>query len=154
VIPTIGWMCLDARNPEILADWWSRLLGGGVKRTDQDGDVHLDVGAISLLFLKVSEPKRSKNRMHLDLRVVDYEPSLAPFLWGPRRRPISTAVMIGRSFGIPKEMSSASSDRNMKHVSLRCSARRAAFWNGTIDRWCGKRGIAEDGQRVSRHHAH
>jgi hypothetical protein len=77
VIPTIGWMCLDARNPEVLADWWSRLLGGGVKRTDQDGGVHLEVGAIPLLFLKVSEPKRSKNRMHLDLRVVDYEGAIA-----------------------------------------------------------------------------
>ena len=32
VIPTIGWICLDATNPEVLADWWSRLLDGGVKR--------------------------------------------------------------------------------------------------------------------------
>jgi Glyoxalase-like domain len=77
VIPTIGWICLDTRNPEVLADWWSGLLGGGVKRTDLDGDVHLQVGAIPLLFLKVSEPKRSKNRMHLDLRVKDYEAAIA-----------------------------------------------------------------------------
>lgn len=76
-IPTIGWICLDASDPAFLAEWWSRLLGSGVTRTDQDGDVHLQVGSLSLLFLRVAEPKRSKNRIHLDLRVKNYEDAIA-----------------------------------------------------------------------------
>jgi hypothetical protein len=77
LIPTIGWICLDTADPEALADWWSRLLGNGVTRTDQDGDVHLQSGPIPLLFLKVAEPKTSKNRMHLDLQVENYEEAVA-----------------------------------------------------------------------------
>jgi hypothetical protein len=80
-IPTIGWICVDATHPEFLAEWWRRLLGGGgVARTDQDGDVHLQSGPFSLLFLKVAEPKRSKNRMHLDLRVKNYEAAIVRVL--------------------------------------------------------------------------
>lgn len=111
-IPTIGWIWLDTRNPEVLADWWSRLLGGGVVRTDQDGDAHLQVGPISLLFLGGAEPKSSKNRMHLDLRVNEYEEAI------PRAVSLgatpATRYRIGRSLGIPKEMGSGSSDRNIK----------------------------------------
>jgi uncharacterized glyoxalase superfamily protein PhnB len=77
VVPTIGWICIDSTNPEALADWWSKLLGGGVTRTDQDGDVHLQAGPVPLLFLKVAEPKASKNRMHLDLQVENYEGAFA-----------------------------------------------------------------------------
>jgi Glyoxalase-like domain len=77
VVPTIGWICLDSTTPEVLAAWWSRLLGGGATRTDQDGDVHLQAGPMPLLFLKVAEPKASKNRMHLDLRVANYEEAVA-----------------------------------------------------------------------------
>src|SRR5258708_16091910 len=76
-VPTIGWICLDTSTPEVLAGWWSRLLGGGAIRTDEDGDSTLRVGPISLLFLKVAEPKTSKNRMHLDLQVNNYEDAIA-----------------------------------------------------------------------------
>ena len=112
-IPTIGWIWLDTRNPEVLADWWSRLLGGGVVRTDQDGDAHLQVGPISLLFLGGAEPKSSKNRMHLDLRVNEYEEAIASSCFFGRHAG-DEIIGIGRSLGIPKEMGSGSSDRNIK----------------------------------------
>lgn len=76
-IPRVGWICIDTTNPEFLAKWWSRLLGGAALRTDEDGDIHLQLEPIPLLFLKVVEPKTSKNRMHLDLRVKSYEEAIA-----------------------------------------------------------------------------
>lgn len=74
--PVIGWICLDSTNPRALADWWQKLLGG-TTRVDQDGDVRLESGPIPLLFLAVSEPKTVKNRVHLDLRVTDYDDAVA-----------------------------------------------------------------------------
>lgn len=73
VAPAIGWICIDAVTPQVLAAWWSRLLGGGVPRTDRDGDVHVRAGPIPLLFLEVPGPKTGKNRIHFDLKVQDYE---------------------------------------------------------------------------------
>ena len=65
---TIGWICIDCSNPQRLAGWWQELLGGTVS-VDEDGDVRLDTDTIPLLFLRVSEAKTVKNRVHLDLRV-------------------------------------------------------------------------------------
>jgi Glyoxalase-like domain len=72
----IGWVCVDCADPEGLAGWWQQLLGGRIA-VDDDGDVHLDGGTVPLLFLKVPEPKVVKNRVHLDLRVGDYDRAVA-----------------------------------------------------------------------------
>jgi Glyoxalase-like domain len=72
----VGWVCIDCTDPHALAAWWQQLLGGDIS-VDDDGDVHLDGGAVPLLFLGVSEPKVAKNRMHLDLRVADYDDAVA-----------------------------------------------------------------------------
>jgi catechol 2,3-dioxygenase-like lactoylglutathione lyase family enzyme len=69
---TIGWICIDCSNPQRLAEWWQELLGGTVS-VDEDGDVRLDTDAVPLLFLRVPEVKTVKNRVHLDLRVTDYD---------------------------------------------------------------------------------
>jgi hypothetical protein len=77
--PAIGWICVDTNDPHTLATWWQRLIGGELT-VDDDGDVHLDAGPIPLLFLRVREPKVVKNRVHLDLRVADYDQAVAQAL--------------------------------------------------------------------------
>lgn len=72
----IGWICIDCPNPQRLAGWWQELLGGTVS-VDEDGDVRLDTDAVPLLFLRVSEVKAVKNRVHLDLRVSDFDNAVA-----------------------------------------------------------------------------
>jgi predicted enzyme related to lactoylglutathione lyase len=72
----IGWVCFDCKDPERLAAWWQALIGGETS-VDGDGDVHLDGGAVPLLFLGVPEEKSLKNRLHLDLRVEDFEAAVA-----------------------------------------------------------------------------
>jgi hypothetical protein len=52
-------------------------LVGGEVTVDDDGDVRLDGGPVSLIFLHVPEPKIVKNRVHLDLRVTDYDDAVA-----------------------------------------------------------------------------
>jgi hypothetical protein len=74
--PEIGWVCVDCADPPALAAWWQRLVGGETT-LDDDGDVHLDGGPVPLLFLKVPEPKTGKNRVHLDLRVTDFDRAVA-----------------------------------------------------------------------------
>jgi hypothetical protein len=75
-LPGIGWVSLDCADPQTLATWWQRLIGGEADG-DEDSDVHLEVGPIPLLFLKVPEPKAVKNRVHLDLKVTDYVQAVA-----------------------------------------------------------------------------
>jgi hypothetical protein len=65
-------VCMDSTEPESLAAWWQRLVGGEA-RLDSDGDVMLETEGVRLLFLAVPEPKRGKNRVHLDLRATDFE---------------------------------------------------------------------------------
>ena len=74
----VGWICLDATDPEALARWWAELVGGAV-RLDADGDAELSGAALPLLFLRVPEakPPAVKNRMHLDLRAADYDAAVA-----------------------------------------------------------------------------
>jgi Glyoxalase-like domain len=72
----IGWVCVDSLNPPGLSRWWQQLIGGDL-REDDDGDVRLTGGQVPLIFLRVPERKAGKNRVHLDLRVTDYEPAIA-----------------------------------------------------------------------------
>ncbi|HLH46345.1 MAG TPA: VOC family protein [Acidimicrobiales bacterium] len=70
--PQVGWICIDCVEPEALARWWSRLIGGDVE-VDRDGDVVLHAQPLPLLFLRVPERKAVKNRLHVDIRSTDYE---------------------------------------------------------------------------------
>src|SRR3974390_3476094 len=74
----IGGICIDAADPEALARWWSHLVGGDLS-VDADGDVTLAGGSLPLVFLHVPDAgtSSSKNRLHLDLRVTDYEAAVA-----------------------------------------------------------------------------
>jgi predicted enzyme related to lactoylglutathione lyase len=73
---TIGWICVDCSDPSQLAAWWQSLLGGAVS-VDDDGDVRLETGPVPLLFLRVPDAKTVKNRLHLDLRVTDFDRAVA-----------------------------------------------------------------------------
>jgi hypothetical protein len=74
--PGIDWVCVDAADPDALAQWWQRLVGGEVSH-DPDGDVTLDGPRVRLYFLKVPETKTTKNRVHFDLRATDFERAVA-----------------------------------------------------------------------------
>jgi predicted enzyme related to lactoylglutathione lyase len=75
----IGWLCVDCSDPETLGAWWQAMVGGELS-IDSDGDVHLDGGPLPLLFLRVPDQKRLKNRLHFDLRVDDFEAAVAKAL--------------------------------------------------------------------------
>ena len=64
-------LAIDCAEPESLARWWSRLLGGSVN-VDADGlaTLHTTEG-LAIDFARVPEPKTVKNRLHLDLRSRD-----------------------------------------------------------------------------------
>jgi len=73
-------LCIDSRDPDGLASFWTDVLGW--RRTyDSDHEVVLeppkgspeDGVAPDLLFLRVPEEKSVKNRLHLDLRPDDQE---------------------------------------------------------------------------------
>jgi predicted enzyme related to lactoylglutathione lyase len=77
---TIRVQCLaiDADDPEKLARFWAEVLGW--RRThESDEEIVIEPPAGSpedgvapdLIFLKVPEPKTTKNRLHLDLRPQD-----------------------------------------------------------------------------------
>jgi hypothetical protein len=72
-IAGVAALAVDSRDPQALANWWQRLLGGRVE-VDSDGDVMLYVGSgLDLIFMAVPDEKRDKNRLHLDLRASAYE---------------------------------------------------------------------------------
>jgi len=84
--PTLRWqcVCVDARDPSLIAAFWEQALGW--RRThEEDAEVVLEPPAGSpeegvcpdLLFLRVPEDKAVKNRLHLDLRPLDQAAEVA-----------------------------------------------------------------------------
>src|SRR5262245_18031414 len=67
-------IAIDCEDPELLAGFWTAVLGWQV--TDRDGDL-LSIAApaapFGIDFAKAPEPKRTKNRLHLDLNATDRE---------------------------------------------------------------------------------
>lgn len=77
---------VDCRDPTELAVFWSALLGTALEVSDPDWTT-VGYGALGvcLAFQQVPEPKRVKNRLHLDIEVHDYaKRSLAVSLSEPR----------------------------------------------------------------------
>src|SRR6516164_1137010 len=66
---SVGYLVIDATDPERLAQFWCGLLDVRVDTTLGDG---LTVG-----FQRVSEKKAGKNRLHLDLIVEDLDEATA-----------------------------------------------------------------------------
>ena len=67
----IAALAVDCADPEGLARWWSRLLGGSVE-VDAEGIATLrSADGLAIDFVRVPEDKVVKNRLHLDLRSSD-----------------------------------------------------------------------------------
>ncbi len=76
----LGWVTIDAHEPEKLADFWRQVLGYEVKSTSEPGDdevyvelVPLDGEGVRLLFLHTPDDKAVKNRLHFDLEPDDQD---------------------------------------------------------------------------------
>lgn len=69
-------VAVDCADPPVLAAFWQRLLGGEVA-VDDDGDVELVGGPVAIYFLRVPEPKTVKNRLHLDVRSLDFDAAVS-----------------------------------------------------------------------------
>ena len=68
----LSMLCFDANDPPALAQFWAELLGGE-RTVDKDGDASVVVptGGPRLDFLRVTETKTIKNRLHLDIHSTD-----------------------------------------------------------------------------------
>ena len=65
---------VDACDPRALGHWWRDALGWGVVVNDDPAEFEIRPTADrlpGLLFVSVSEPKTTKNRLHLDFRPDD-----------------------------------------------------------------------------------
>ena len=77
-------LCIDTRDPALLAAFWAQALGWRQTHAEDD-EVVLEPPAGSkedgvvpdLLFLRVPESKAGKNRLHIDLRPEDQAAEVA-----------------------------------------------------------------------------
>lgn len=73
-IGRVEYVTIDCRDPQRLAEFWSDLLGVTIARAWGPYVILNPLpNSLALSFQRVSEPKRSKNRLHLDIRVQDVE---------------------------------------------------------------------------------
>jgi catechol 2,3-dioxygenase-like lactoylglutathione lyase family enzyme len=67
-------IAIDCADPELLASFWTAVLGWQVTEREEDG---VSIGApgspFGIDFFRVPEPKQVKNRLHLDLNATDRE---------------------------------------------------------------------------------
>ena len=71
-------LVLDCRNPELLADFWCRVLGFAVLQTEEDGSIEIgsagtgpDDPGLTLVLSPSTDPKRAKLPLHFDVNAVD-----------------------------------------------------------------------------------
>jgi predicted enzyme related to lactoylglutathione lyase len=70
---TIRTITIDCADPEAVGRFWELLLGWPLELEPDGSDAFLanPAGGPNLLFQRVPEPKRVKNRVHLDLGPTD-----------------------------------------------------------------------------------
>lgn len=76
----IGWLTIDTADPGKLAEFWEQALPSKRVYEDDDGsEVVLKTkdGGWRILLYRVLEPKKVKNRLHLDLIPEDQAPEVA-----------------------------------------------------------------------------
>ena len=65
-------IAINCADPELLATFWTAVLGWQVTEREEDG---VSIGApgspFGIDFFRVPEPKQVKNRLHLDLNATD-----------------------------------------------------------------------------------
>jgi hypothetical protein len=66
---------VDATDPEALGRWWLAALDWVIVNDDpEEFEIRADTERLpGLLFVRVSEPKAVKDRLHLDLRPEDHD---------------------------------------------------------------------------------
>jgi catechol 2,3-dioxygenase-like lactoylglutathione lyase family enzyme len=74
-------LVLDCRDPQVLADFWCRVLGFVVLGTEEDGGIEIgpagtdpDDPGLTLVLSPSAEPKQTKLRLHFDVNPVDRSP--------------------------------------------------------------------------------
>jgi predicted enzyme related to lactoylglutathione lyase len=73
---SVGYLVIDATDPERLAQFWCGLLDVGVESTIGDGQfvvLSATSDGLTVGFQRVGEEKAGKNRLHLDLIVDDLD---------------------------------------------------------------------------------
>ena len=72
---------IDAHDPRRMAQWWADALGFRVRESDDDDEVAILPPKRgedpALLFIRVSDDKTVKNRLHLDLTPDDRDTEVA-----------------------------------------------------------------------------
>jgi predicted enzyme related to lactoylglutathione lyase len=75
----LGWIQVDCADPEVLASFWSEVLGAQIDSPPLGNPPHY-VGLVPhtpdepvLSFQRVPETKTTKNRLHFDISVDDVE---------------------------------------------------------------------------------
>lgn len=81
---TVDWeqVVIDSAEPVMLGRWWAGLLGW-VVLDDSDGEFEIRPAPDQLpglLFVRASETKVVKNRLHLDFRPMDQDAEVHRFL--------------------------------------------------------------------------
>jgi predicted enzyme related to lactoylglutathione lyase len=77
---TVGYLVIDAVDPQALAPFWCGLLDVSVDATIGDGEFLVlspTAEGLTVGFQRVAEAKAGKNRLHLDLVVADLDASTA-----------------------------------------------------------------------------
>lgn len=78
--PAVGFLVMDATDPQRLAAFWCGLLDVAVETSIGDGQFIVLTPAkdgLTLGFQQVPEAKTGKNRLHLDLIVTDLDRATA-----------------------------------------------------------------------------
>jgi predicted enzyme related to lactoylglutathione lyase len=67
-------IAIDCADPALLAAFWTDVLGWQVtERDDEMVSIGAPAAPFGIDFIRVPEPKRTKNRLHLDLNATDRE---------------------------------------------------------------------------------
>lgn len=70
----VGDMIIDCDDPEVLASFWSAVLGYRIFARDETGvAIRGATTSPDILFIRVPEPKTTKNRLHFDVCPTDRE---------------------------------------------------------------------------------
>ena len=96
----VGYLVIDATDPDRLAQFWCGLLDVSVDSTIGDGQfvvLSATSDGLTVGFQRVAEEKAGKNRLHLDLIVEDLDVSTAEIetLGGRWLEPGSTRELEG-----------------------------------------------------------
>jgi hypothetical protein len=68
-------LVVDALDPARLARWWAEALGYQITfERPEEVEIRRSAGELpGLVFVPVTQPKETKNRLHIDLRPTDQE---------------------------------------------------------------------------------